>query len=62
MSMDASRIIRFNELKTLIGGVNRDTIKRWEQAGDFPKRIKLGGRAMGWLMKDVQEWIDKKRN
>lgn len=62
MNMDLNRIIRFDELTTIVGGVNRTTIKRWEESGQFPKRVKLGQRSMGWLLKDVQEWIESRRS
>lgn len=61
MNSDMNRIIRLDELKTIIGGVDRTTVKRWEDKGLFPKRVKLGNRAIGWLLKDVLEWINSKR-
>lgn len=27
--------------------------------GDFPKPIKIGARAVGWLDADVNDWIEK---
>lgn len=27
--------------------------------GDFPKPIKIGARAVGWLDRDVNAWIEK---
>jgi prophage regulatory protein len=26
--------------------------------GHFPKSIALGPRAVGWVLQDIQEWID----
>jgi hypothetical protein len=28
-----------------------------ESEGRFPRRIKIGARAVGWLESEVQEWI-----
>lgn len=33
------------------------TLWRMERSGDFPKRVKIGIRATGWKMSEVQVWI-----
>jgi prophage regulatory protein len=38
-------------------GVSRSFIWRGEKAGTFPKRVKLGPRAVGWLKSDLDEWL-----
>jgi predicted DNA-binding transcriptional regulator AlpA len=38
-------------------GVSRTTLWRWERAGHFPKRIKLAGRASGYLRSEVEKWL-----
>lgn len=60
--MDSNRIIRLPELKNIIGIHNRSTLLRWENEGTFPKRIKIGKRAIGWILKDIEDWIEKKRS
>jgi prophage regulatory protein len=58
--MDSDRIIREKELLTMLGkknGGGRTTIWRWEQAGIFPRRRKLSGRSVGWLLSEVEEWM-----
>ena len=38
--------------------LSRSAIRRKEQKGKFPRRKKLGGgRAVGWLASEVEEWI-----
>jgi prophage regulatory protein len=27
--------------------------------GEFPKSISLGGRAVGWLESDINEWLEQ---
>jgi prophage regulatory protein len=57
-----SRIIRLKELIELIG-LSRSTIydrsnpksKRYDPL--FPKPLKLGSSAIGWLLDDVLAWI-----
>lgn len=60
--MHENRIIRIEELQQMIGGIHRTTLRKWEESGKFPKRIKLGARSMGWVLKDIQEWIESRRN
>ena len=35
------------------------TIWRMEQSGDFPKRVKIGKRAVAWRISDIQLWVGK---
>jgi prophage regulatory protein len=35
-------------------------ITRLEQAGRFPKRIRLGDNRVGWLESEVEDWIMQK--
>lgn len=39
-------------------GLGRSMIYLRMKEGSFPKSIKLGGRAMGWLESEVEEWIE----
>ena len=60
-------IIRLKELIILIE-LSRSTIydkqnpksKRYDP--NFPKRIKLGARAVGWRRADVNSWLDSMIN
>ena len=36
-------------------------IWRKEQAGTFPKRIKLGPHRVGWSLQEVLEWIEARK-
>lgn len=38
-------------------GLARSTLYLRIAAGSFPKPIGLGGRAVGWLESEVEEWI-----
>lgn len=50
------RIIRKRELHQRVG-YSDVHIWRLEKAGQFPKRIQLGPRAVGWLESEVDAWI-----
>ncbi|WIY27637.1 AlpA family phage regulatory protein [Parasedimentitalea psychrophila] len=39
-------------------GLSRTTIWRREREGDFPQRIHLGGRRVGWHADEVIAWLE----
>jgi prophage regulatory protein len=41
-------------------GLTKNTIQRLEQSGEFPRRIKLGAHAAGWLEHEIDAWIAKR--
>jgi prophage regulatory protein len=53
-----NRLIRQTEL-TRITGLSRCTISRLEEKGLFPPRRKIGEHAVGWLEKEIMDWIQK---
>jgi prophage regulatory protein len=49
-------ILRLPEVKTRTG-LSRSSIYLRMAHNEFPKPISLGGRAVGWVEHDVDEWI-----
>ncbi len=41
-------------------GLSRSAIYQRIAEGTFPKQINLGGRAVGWLEEDIQNWIKER--
>lgn len=39
-------------------GLSRSTIYAYIQKGTFPRPIKLGPRACGWVELEVDQWIE----
>lgn len=44
-----------------IAGVSKSTIYRLEQAGQFPRRFKIGPAAAGWDRDAVERWREERR-
>ena len=42
---------------TVLTGLSRTSIFRYERAGNFPRRRRLGTNAVAWLESEVREWI-----
>ncbi len=38
-------------------GLSRSSIYQRIVDGTFPRQINLGGRAVGWLASDIEDWI-----
>jgi len=51
-----SEILRLNRVKSKTG-LGRSTIYNHIKEGHFPKPIKLGISAVGWLENEIEEWI-----
>ncbi len=58
--MDTEIITRRKEAARLIG-VSLRSLDRWERAGQFPKRIRLGPRAVGYSTVEVNDWLARRR-
>ena len=41
-------------------GLSRSTIYLRIANNEFPKPISLGGRSVGWLEEDINQWLEKK--
>ena len=53
-----ARILRLKQVVTAVG-LGKSSIYRKIQVGTFPPPIKLGGvRASGWLVSEIDEWIE----
>lgn len=40
-------------------GLSRSTIYLRLSQGKFPKPVNLGGRAVGWVEAEIQEWLER---
>ena len=52
------RILRLPEVMTRTG-LSRSTIYLRISQGTLPKPINLGGRAVGWVEAEIQEWLQR---
>jgi len=41
-------------------GLSRSEIYRREGLGQFPKRVSIGVRSVGWVSSEVQAWIEER--
>ena len=55
----AYNILRLPQVKDQTG-LSRSAIYQRIADGIFPRQIDLGGRAVGWLESDIQNWIKQR--
>ncbi len=53
------RILRLPDVKAKTG-IGRSTIYALMASGDFPRSIRIGARAVGWLESDIDRWIESR--
>ena len=55
------KLVTKKELKSVYGvPYSFAHIARLENAGEFPRRVKLGACRVAWLAAEVQDWIDER--
>ena len=61
--MDAipnNRILRPNQAAEFLS-ISRATLWRFCKASDFPKKIQLGVKSVGWMTADLEEWANSRK-
>ena len=53
-------ILGRKDLHELGLNVSNTTLLRWEALGRFPRRIRMGGTAVGWLAIEVAQWLKER--
>ena len=55
--MMSLKIIRRIDVEEIVG-LSRSTIYKLMSTGAFPRSIRLGPRAVGWRLSDIEAWIE----
>ena len=50
------KMLRLPEVEAATG-LSRTTLWRYQRAGKFPPRRRIGPHLVGWLSDEVEEWI-----
>ena len=58
-SLDNSKVLLTrSDLKALGIPVSNSSLLRWEQAGRFPRRIRMAGTSVAWLKAEIDAWFE----
>ena len=55
-----NRVIKINKVKELTT-LSNASIYRLIKLGKFPKQLKLAERSSGWLIEEINNWLESKR-
>lgn len=50
-------LVRASELASIVP-YSQNHIRRLENAGQFPKRIRIGANRVGWVRGEVEQWLN----
>ncbi|MGH7239911.1 MAG: AlpA family transcriptional regulator [Candidatus Saccharimonadales bacterium] len=53
----ATALLRLPQVRQLTG-LSRSEIYRRMGLGEFPAKVSLGVRAVGWIETEIQQWIE----
>ena len=53
------RVIKITKVKELTS-LSSATIYRLVKNGKFPKQLKLAERSSGWLLEEINDWLESK--
>ena len=54
--------IKFLSNKEVLSRIPYSSVQIWrkENAGEFPRRVKLGANRVGWIESEIESWISSK--
>lgn len=52
------KLLRRHQLEANLG-ISRSTIYQMMASGEFPKPLKIGRRAVGWRVEDIEKWLEE---
>ena len=52
-------LLRIDEVTTLVR-LSRPSVYRLMAAGDFPRPVQIGSRAVRWRRADVEAWVEQR--
>ena len=57
---DNLSIIRWPLVSELTGFRSKSHVEQLEKKGQFPRSVKIGVRAKGWILSEVNSWIEER--
>jgi len=54
-------VVRMRQLIVMLG-LSRSSIYRFISLGQFPAPIRLGDKAVGWRVNEIEEWLNARPN
>lgn len=52
-------LVRAGELAVIVP-YSQNHIRRLENAGQFPKRVRIGANRVGWVRGEIEQWLNER--
>ena len=59
--MNNLQIIRLPAVMQMIG-MSKPSVYAMIKQGKFPRQIKIGAKASGWVLSEIEQWISERIN
>lgn len=59
--MEKLKVLRVKQAAEMLS-VSKAILYDWVRAGKFPKPIKLGQRAAGWTLEQIEQWLKERQS
>ena len=53
------KILRLSQVRE-VTSLSRATVYEMSRTGDFPRQVRIGLRASGWVESEVQDWLKRR--
>lgn len=57
---EGEALMRWPEVERVVG-LARETVRKMERAGQFPPRVQITDRTVGWRKADVLRWVSSRQ-
>lgn len=53
-------LLAYTDVQALGVNLSQRTLRRLEQSGEFPRRLKIGRQKVAWIEREINEWLQTK--
>lgn len=57
----ADRLLQPRAARELLGGISNATLWRLAKSLDFPVKIQISGKSVGWWESELRRWVESRR-
>lgn len=56
---DIDPLLTRTQVRAMLGGIARNTLRAWEAAGKLPPPVRLSERVIGWRRSTIEALLEK---
>lgn len=59
MNQEIDPLLTRTQVRVLLGGIARNTMRAWESSGKLPPPVRLSDRVIGWRRSTIEALLEK---